>query len=246
MQDVFDKESLKKLYVELIQMLVERQEDYLENKLTLFSAIAGSAYKKGGIMVVGRAVNGWKYNLDPTDRQSVTDCLSAIDAGLEKDSLCWVKGLWGKSQTDEKKQYNTKKSAFWRLIEGLVGLRDLTEGNHFFADYVVWSNLYKVAKSKEDTTGGNPSAALCDVQFYYCQEILDTEIDLYEPAVIVFLTGVGWAEPYLNEAIDGSDVPDNKYVKQIGLYRRRKYVVGPHPQGKNKSLYLDEVSRYLK
>lgn len=122
----------------------------------------------------------------------------------------------------------------------------MVEGNSFFADYVVWSNLYKVAKSKEDTTGGNPSAALCDVQFCYCQEILDTEIDLYDPAVIVFLTGVGWAKPYLNGATDRSDAPDNKYVKQTGLYRGRKYMIGPHPQGKNKSLYLEEISRYLR
>lgn len=87
MHDVIDKEPLKKLYVELIQTLVERQEDYSENKLAIFSAVAGSAYKKGGIMVIGRAVNGWKYNLDPTNSQFVTNCLAAIDTGLENDSL---------------------------------------------------------------------------------------------------------------------------------------------------------------
>jgi hypothetical protein len=234
------------LYIELIQTLVERQEDYSENKLAIFSTIAGSAYKKGGIMVVGRAVNGWKYNLDSTDSQSVTNCLSAIGSGLEKDNLRWVGELWGKNQTGEKGRYNTKKSAFWRLIEGIVGLQKLPEENRFFTDYVVWSNLYKVAKSKDDTSGGNPSASLCDVQFYQCQEILDTEIDMYEPAVIVFLTGVGWASPFINDATDRNDAPDNKYIKQAGLYRGRKYVIGPHPQGKNKALYLEEISRYLR
>ncbi len=203
-------------------------------------------------MVIGRAVNGWKYNLNLEDEQSIKQCTIDIVTGLEKDNLGWVEKLWGYSGKNEKSIYNTKRSAFWRLVEGIVGLQNSAEANQFFTDSIVWSNLYKVAKFKDDdkskggAKGGNPSPRLCKIEFELCQKILDAEINTYDPTTIVFLTGVDWASPFLEEAVGISNLSTNTYVKQVGVYRGKKYMVGPHPQGKSKYLYVEEIAECLK
>lgn len=248
MQDVFDKESLKKLYVELIQTLIERRKNYSENKLAIFSAIAGSAYKKGGIMVVGRAVNGWKYNLDLGDEHSGKAFVDGVDRFLKSEELDWVGKQWGVSKLEKHDDYNTKKSAFWRLIREIVANNGIATDD--FANSIVWSNLYKAAKYKGDSEKGdqvkrgNLSARLRKVEVDLCRKIFDTEIDLYQPKFIVFLTGFWWAQPFLNIGDQAGNVQAD-YVQHVGVYRNANYLIGPHPQGKKGMPYLLEICKYL-
>lgn len=79
------------------------------------------------------------------------------------------------------------------------------------------------------------------VQFESCKSILDAEIDFFKPNYIVFLTGLGWVEPFLGGAIENTPDADYKFVEKTSIYRGRKFVVGQHPQGKNEERHLREI-----
>lgn len=95
------------------------------------------------------------------------------------------------------KGYNTKRSAFWRCIRGVVqglGVADVEDAG--WSSHLVWSNLYKVSPAG----GGNPKGVLRKVQFRGCAELLNSELRTYRPSRVLFATGFDWAEPFLKEA----------------------------------------------
>ena len=226
-------ENLKRLYAELINDLSIKRVDYNENKLTIFSASAGTAYS-GKIMIVGRAVNGWIHNLDPSSDAEVQQCIRSVQNAIETENLDWVKAQWGSYE-----KYNTRKSAFWRLSKAISAV--VNPDIAFHTDSIVWTNLYKAAKEE----GGNPSGRLINVEFQLCKQILDAEIAFYKPTNIVFLTGLGWATPFLANATKIARDTNWEYVEQVGTYQGCKYIVGQHPQGKNESLHLYEIIRHI-
>lgn len=63
--------------------------------------------------------------------------------------MLWVKDGWG--ATD---RYNTKRSAFWRAVRGVVEGLGISDVEHdTWSSHLVWSNLYKLSPAD----GGNPS-----------------------------------------------------------------------------------------
>jgi hypothetical protein len=160
-------------------------------KLTTFFPMKGTA-STGELMVVGRAVNGWNEGwspvevLDPVKRAEVLD--DAISKSTQTDCcpMSWVLAAWKRAEG-----YNSKKSAFWRVIHAVTqaqfGLSDNWSSN------LIWSNLYKVAPYK----GGNPSDKLCGLQQEACESHLAAEVDLWRPKRILFITGLNWAKPFL-------------------------------------------------
>ena len=235
--------SIGHLYTSLIESLVQQQHKFKEKKLSIFSASAGTTYN-GKLMVLGRAVNDWEPYLNPSSEESVEQCLLAIHEAIGKENLDWGKEKWGLHEG-----YNTNKSAFWRLSRKIA--EKISPDTEFHTDKIVWSNLYKAAKCKKDEHNadkkfrGNPSSRLMKAQFESCKDILNAEIDLYKPAYIVFLTGLGWARHFLTDATQISNNADWRYVEQIGSYRGCQYVVGQHPQGKNEALHLQEILKHI-
>lgn len=63
------------------------------------------------------------------------------------------------------------------------------------AEHIVWSNVCKVAPTK----GRNPSEQLWDDQYEYMTKILKAELRILQPAISVFITGIGennrWDSP---------------------------------------------------
>lgn len=58
----------------------------------------------------------------------------------------------------------------------------------------MWTNLYKVAPSE----GQNPKTTLIKLQEEKCIEILRKEININKPKHILFLCGLDWLEPFIN------------------------------------------------
>ncbi len=109
-------------------------------------------------------------------------------------------------------------------------------------DHICWSNLYKVAPD-----GGNPSSPLMSVQFDRCAEILGSEIESSKAQNVVFLTGAGWAKPFLarlnlENQLATADYRLVAFGTSAGGVR---YVVGQHPQGKPEEPHRDEILRAL-
>jgi hypothetical protein len=226
---------------------VGENADRLRSKktLTLFVATKGR-YASGKLMVVGRAVNGWCDEWSPNiatikeEREKIVE--SAYQECLFINDECpmkWVSDKWGISEPGTY-TYNTKRSAFWRVIRqvaGRLGIADIETDD--WPSHLIWSNLYKIAPFK----GGNPSEKLCDLQYDQCVKCLKQEIRDWKPRRILFLTGLGWAKELLE---DLQQIEKSKgYVEAAGELitgkHKAKVVVVPHPQGKPESQIVDEI-----
>ncbi len=147
--------------------------------------------------------------------------------------MLWVSRCWG-----ETNGYNTRKSAFWRVIRattGRLGVADV--GAPTWPSFVAWSNLYKVSPS----AGGNPSSALANAQLPQCIEILRAEIHAWAPRRVLFLTGRRWARPFLDGLgfVSDSDPLVNPVEASGTVFNGARIIVGPHPQAKPEGPFVD-------
>lgn len=200
----------------------------------------------GELMVIGRSLNGWDTTLLPSevyDDKQVEDVAKRVLKGVTGTSgncpMCWVSEYWG---CDE--DYNTARSAFWRVIRSVVdqlGLADVKSLD--WPSYLTWSNLYKLSPS----AGGNPGATLSSLQLEHCKELLSVELKERNPKRVLFLTGFDWISPFLDGwAKNLHRVPGYSFVEAIAVSNwdsatSGKVVVACHPQGKNESLWVKEV-----
>lgn len=98
--------------------------------LTGFLAMAGDSYD-GGLMVVGRAVNRWTDVFRPSHlntRKAMESYAMDVQqsvSGKDKCPMLWVTKCWGRS-TD----YNTRGSAFWRVIRNVVDSLHIADVAH--------------------------------------------------------------------------------------------------------------------
>jgi hypothetical protein len=186
-------------------------------------------------MIVGRAPNGW----DPdqgflySDVSDIAEARNHIEKGISftnstKDPLAWVFEQAGVSD-----DYNTNKSAFWRVSRGVLeALCGETQEGRYWSSRLVWSNLYKISPA----SGGNPSGPLIEKQEGIATELLEQEISEYRPRAILFLTGRDWADPFLRTLPRCTLRDANEPIETMGTVTIEgedvPFVVCPHPQGK--------------
>jgi len=230
------KQELFNLYQNLIEQVYIKKDSYVENDLTLFSSGIGKEYNDK-LMFVGRAVNGWYTRFDKTNIKDKEIVLTDINKHIAEDDLQWVIDLWGNNEYNEdyETDYNTKKSPFWRLIKRLSD--ELIEKNEFVINKIVWTNLYKISNFK----GGNPSGSLRNIQFDTCREILNLEINIFKPQIIIFLTGLPWTKPFISGLNNIMTNANNKYVEFVGKLDNSLIIVGQHPQGKPEIVHFNEI-----
>jgi len=217
----------------LLSLLQSQHDRYSEQDLAIFNFAKGAAYKND-LLVVGRAVNGWnRYN-----KYNLSDKLPEIKNNILTDDLEWVNERWGINDGE----YNTRKSAFWRVTKKL-SLELIGEQEDIFS-HIAWSNLYKASKYKR----GNPSSRLMNVQFEMCKIILTLEIEVLKPKIVVFLTALAWAKWFLDD-LDIEILPINptcEFVEFVGKYKSALIIVGQHPQGKAEEPHYREILAKIK
>lgn len=191
--------------------------------------------KNTGILFVGKAVNGWVHDDIDIDVLfgETTDRIFA-----RSDQMKWVSDLEGNNEI-----YNTKKSAFWRVVKKI--------SQHFYPteewySNVAWSNLCKIAPFK----GGNPSDKHYYEQLNSCQKILAKEIELLSPKFVVMLTS-GWEKDFLYFLNDNNHTKSLAKIEWDGyetkLYEIKNtiYIVSQHPQGKNETNHVDVITNMM-
>ena len=219
--------------------------------LTGFLAVKGNNYSQDGgrLMVVGRSLNGWPPHIDPNDlndnnsREEFVN--QVIHESTGEDGNCpmrWVTDQWGGNH-----YFNTRKSAFWRVLRRVVIQLEVENfDENIWSSYLVWSNLYKVSPH----TGRNPNTKLCNAQESGCIELLRVEFETYCPERLLFLTGYGWARPFLEAfMMNYSQMPieiDQKFVEKFGQLtlpneQQCKVVIAHHPQTKGDKLWIENV-----
>ena len=158
------------------------------------------------------------------------------DATLQSCPLEWVESSWGSSEV-----YNTKKSAFWRVIKRLSQNINKLDSDESWVSKLVWSNLYKIAPSE----GGNPSDSLCGYQLDSCNELFKAEIVEYKPKCIVCFTGESWFKGFLLDNFSLIRKPEAKWVEASGTITINGFttqvIIAKHPQGKPEIELVNEI-----
>ena len=163
------KEKLYPLYNSLLETTISEKEIYT------FCMQWGNQFpleEKSGILFVGKATNGWI-----TNSKNIEILFGETENRIfaRDDQMKWV----GKLENSIK-GYNTRKSAFWRIIKNVS---EYKYGKSEWHNKIAWSNLYKLSFEK-----GNPDAKLKKSQLENCKKILETEIEILKPKYIVFIT----------------------------------------------------------
>ena len=221
-------------------------------KVAGFLAMVGHNYSSE-LMVVGRATNGWGgSNLSTSKLEDFVD--EAIEnadphfgAENQRCPMSWIIDQWGAERAQNASdKYNTKKSAFWRVIKRMTEALDIAQDDPSKDDswpsHLVWSNLYKIAPA----VGGNPPNRLQYPQREACAALLKMELETYRPKRVIFLTGLDWAEELWNK-IPGANTfvkHDWFLVEAVGTYNLSaqrelpsqciRIVVAKHPDRKKR------------
>lgn len=177
------------------------------------------------ILFVGKAVNGWITYSKEIDVLFGKDDSRIFD---RDDQMEWVDNLDGK-----KKGYNTRKSAFWRVIrktaQNILKEKDVISR-------IAWSNIYKISPDS-----GNPNRKLQRIQKDYCKKLLKKEIELFKPKYVVFLTSYWETDfvEYLNNGIKPKVIETKIWGKnhESSSFKIENiiYIISQHPQGKKEN-----------
>lgn len=183
-------ERIAKQYTSLYEQACKFNNDVAEDKdkrkLTICPAIAGSDYQKGGIMVVGRAINGWCPLQGSVVEHDIIERLKRC----ESCTLDWVvgKNTWEHCKAsgcpfanDDRVDGRSQLTPFWQMTKFICAKHGIKEEEWY--KKIVWSNLYKVSYEG----GGNP-VDFYDEQIEECEQILIEEIKEYNPSMIYFIT----------------------------------------------------------
>jgi hypothetical protein len=227
--------QIQKIYSILINECHASRKRYHEEQICVFSMGMGKKHS-GKLLVVGRAPNGWGKSIN---KNSLEDCQGLLDSlipSIYSTNLDWVDKCWGAT-----KGYNTKKSAFWRVSRMLA--KNFASDSKDCIDHICWSNLYKISPEE-----GNPSNRLMTIQFDHCVEILRSEIKHSGAENVIFLTGYGWASPFLKCLNIPNQINSNPYafIEFASSFEGVNYVVGQHPQGKPEKPHCGEILDALK
>jgi len=225
------RNNLKPLYAELIKSVSDI--DYVK---AFFCMQWGKNFpfeNNHGLLCVGRATNGWdSWTNNEVTVDNVFDCIFN-----KSDQMKWVEKLEGNEE------YNTNKSAFWRVIKQIAQHYHPTNWTSFIA----WSNICKVAPEK-----GNPNNTLYEAQIDVCHQILQTEINVLSPKVVLFLTGKNWANStlrYLNHSQSTKSIKKHSwgdYECKVYEIDNVIYLLSEHPQGKPEVEHVQCVIDLLK
>lgn len=233
---IFLKNELTPYYEGIINDFRSARRKFGE--MCVFSFLVGKNFvnSKYKILFVGKAVNGWEDEV-PLSKEDVDVFIEKVlSKNLEGEPMEWVQC------PADKKEYNPNRSAFWRIIkETTLAL----EEKESWYSYIAWTNLYKFAPSE-----GNPSQTQMDIQAKNCWKILDKEIEILNPRVIIFLTS-GWENLYFrNRNLEWNETSFGCYSVRYSKDDKRVIIRTVHPQGKPeqehvnllKELVLDQLT----
>ena len=231
---------------EILRPIGQAADELPKEKIVGFMSIKGNLYNRE-LMVVGRAVNGWTDDtILPSQLAEPGECRRYSKAVKRNSSrgnfsgdanecpMNWVQDYWQNPEG-----YNTRRSAFWRVILKVMEGLEIASENDAWSSHLVWSNLYKVAPAK----GGNPGNRLCDIQLNGCISLFDAELDIYRPSRLLLLAGWDWARDFVANYCQTHS--NAGFVEATGQREETSIVVAKHPQrlpkGKTEVEWVENV-----
>lgn len=220
-----DANQFKGLYNNLVDIIPENRR----GKVCVFFPRAGSNYFdiKERILFIGKSVNGW-----------ITNELN-VDLLFDPNNPARIVNIDGKLfwQENNKQSYNINRSAFCRFLIKIAS-RYLKKKD--WRDDIAWTNLYKISPWE----GGNPSASLRKLQEKICVEILQKEIEYFNPKFVIFLTS-HLEDFYLKhigyDRKNGKTLKWGDYETNYQKINGRTFILSPHPQGKKEAPHAEAI-----
>ena len=231
------KANLKPLYENLLGQENIKKCDYPKVTFCMQWGENFPFEERSGIMFVGRSTNSWLTTCEDVNvlfgntEDSIFNC---------PDQMKWVEDLW---DNKKKGDYNTARSAFWRVIKAVT--KTFHPGTWY--SHVAWSNVYKISPD----SGGNPNNKLCNAQLEDCKKILETEIKTLSPKTVVMFTGEYWSMPFLRYLNGESEVTSicteswDGYECKVYQIGGTTFIVTEHPQGKKENSHKQALIKLL-
>lgn len=223
--------NFKSLYKQLLENNVKNyKEDIYPFVVQIGNQYFNAPYK---LLFVGKSTNGWL-----TANRNVEDLfgLKHNDCIIQFEGFEWVeKGT---------REYNPRRSAFWRLIKRITMDYLNSADNENWYNFIAWSNLYKLGPLK-----GNPNKELQELQRETCIKILHEEIKQLKPDAIIFLTS-NMEEFFIDDL--GLDLPETKiewgksYKTYYQKYNGINIIRTQHPQAKKETPHVDAILEILR
>ena len=218
-------------------------EGVRDKELTAAPCFSGDQYRRENVrlMIVGRAVNGWEV-----DFENCSSCEAAVKSVLEQTNRM---DDFAKDYTVDEagKKYFYAKSSFLRMMKQMTAAFAGTDEN--WQRRIAWSNLFKIAPRN----GGNPSWKMIrdDIPLY--RELLEQEIMLCKPNVVVFTTDMNFFDPYPGSKKYESFLPlmkeekpgiESKYICAAGSFAKDdsiKMIVCKRPERRPVSKLVQDI-----
>jgi hypothetical protein len=207
-----------------------------------FLPVEGRAYS-GELMVVGRAVNGWKTCLHPPQKfadeafaRQYAEGVLSVSRSEEKD--CPMKSMLDEWQ-GEKKRIPPFFAATREITKRLGIANDIK--NNDWASQLLWSQLYKLSPARGNPTGELAYRQRCET--YNCVDLLKVEIKRCRPKRLLFLTGwKDWARNF----IDNLNERTGGYIEALGNLQSENHqtrvVVACRPEGRRLQDFAEQVA----
>lgn len=250
--------EIKEYYKELYNAFDNSElKDWFKKESCHFTAMKGKYYDKQTIklLLVGIATNGWGPLNTQNSEAFATAALNKIINEPIGDNM----------------KIHMKESPFWDysrgVMEQLTG-KTINTQNDMVANYIAWSNLYKIAPNNpKESRSNNPTKEQQAIQRELSKKILQTEISLLEPTHILFITEKRtkkeeertwwtWIEPFIKgktkkeqEKMNGflniNNIPDD-YIRGKSLYcdsyiHNVKIVIATRPETAKRDKWIKDV-----
>jgi len=210
-------------------------------KWCAFWPMVGRKFRPGGVMVVGRALNGWgdsAFTCESLSAPGGTEALIARcrDTFAPADScpMVWVQQRWHSGAT-----CRTSRSQFWQTACRLATHHGYREQD--WPSSIVWTNLMRVSPAR----GGNPPDWSYSAQLGPAAKLLDYELRDLRPGVAVLLTGPEWYRPFRERTgLFRLREVHLEHVHYVGQHGPTRMIVCDHPQRRSPDRIMREIVQH--
>ena len=215
-------------YLQILAAIGARADEMGPRPLASHWPYRGSAYRPGGLLYAGQALDGWDAAVSSA-RWWASDVATAegrdrVLAGTQAWHADLPEPLWGVLQYPWR-----RGSSFWTLAREVAAA--VAPGPGPWHSRIAWANVYPVGHERLESSGlraASPSGALREVQDPHVGRLFASLVEMLDPARVVIVAGPAywhWAEATSALDLHPAPFPLIRSGRRFG----RSWVVGDHP-----------------
>ena len=236
-----------------------------EHFVDFYPSFGTKTCREAEFIIYGQATNGWisDFGKDTAiNDEKLYKSISSSNTFLkdpDHNPLDWVNAAWtGSSLLEAEKipvtrsfyknlidaKYRAHKSFFWNVVYKLINdFYGMERSSWEWSRKIVWSNLYKIARRKE-----NPNGYEQGLQMETSIELVKQEIKEIKPKYCIVLTNGKWWKPF-GKALIPNFRPATSLPSKIDYYGKLEdtvIVVSKRPRFGDSDLYVEQILKLIK